>query len=77
MTKKRFLLFAHDDYYPCGGLDDWVESFDNVQDAIDYFYKLGVNDCYEDGGILDIETLNTYRYNRTTKKWSINEQEQV
>jgi len=77
MNKKRFLLFAYDDYYPMGGLNDWIESFGNVQDAIDFFNK-NQGDCfYKDGDILDIETFNTYSYNRMTKKWSIDEQEQV
>ena len=71
MIKKRFLLFAYDDYYPKGGLDDWIDSFDNVQDAINYFGRLDGNDSYEEGGILDIETFKTYTYNRKTKKWNI------
>ena len=68
MIKKRFLLFAYDDYYPKGGLDDWIDSFDNVHDAIVYFKE----ECdYEEGGVLDIETFKTYTYNRKTKKWNI------
>lgn len=31
---KRFLLFAGDTYYPIGGWDDHVESFDNIEEAV-------------------------------------------
>lgn len=31
---KRFALFACDQYYPCGGWDDFKGSFDSVHDAL-------------------------------------------
>jgi alkanesulfonate monooxygenase SsuD/methylene tetrahydromethanopterin reductase-like flavin-dependent oxidoreductase (luciferase family) len=33
-TKKRYWLFAGDDYYPGGGLDDFVGSFDRIIDTL-------------------------------------------
>lgn len=32
---KRFLLFKGDDYYPQGGFDDFVGSYDTVDEAMD------------------------------------------
>lgn len=32
-TLKRFLAFAYQRYYPAGGWDDFVGSFDSVEDA--------------------------------------------
>lgn len=31
---KRYYLFGGDQYYPCGGMADFVESFDVLDDAI-------------------------------------------
>lgn len=31
---KKYLLFAGCDYYPSGGADDFIESFDEVSDAV-------------------------------------------
>lgn len=31
---KRFILFAGDRYYPAGGWDDFIDSFDAVEDAV-------------------------------------------
>jgi hypothetical protein len=30
---KRFLAFAYDSYYPCGGVGDIVGAFDTVEEA--------------------------------------------
>jgi len=30
---KRFLLFSSDLYYPCGGFDDFINDFDDLDDA--------------------------------------------
>lgn len=29
-----FFLFAGDRYYPCGGMHDFIDQFDNFDDAI-------------------------------------------
>jgi hypothetical protein len=34
---KRYMLFAGDDYYPAGGWDDFIGSFDSVEDAMASF----------------------------------------
>lgn len=31
---KRYLVFAYPDYYPCGGMGDFLQDFANKQDAI-------------------------------------------
>lgn len=31
---KRYLLFTGDNYYPSGGWDDFVDSFDSLPDAL-------------------------------------------
>ncbi len=31
---KRFLLFAGDQYYPCGGWRDFQGSFDTLEEAL-------------------------------------------
>jgi hypothetical protein len=34
MSNKRFMLFAGSHYYPSGGMNDYVRSFDTVEQAI-------------------------------------------
>jgi len=33
MHQRRFLLFAGYDYYPCGGVDDMIGSFETEEGA--------------------------------------------
>jgi hypothetical protein len=37
---KRFLFFANDTYYPCGGWGDFQGAFDTLEEA-----KAAVDDC--------------------------------
>lgn len=32
---KRYLVFSGDDYYPCGGMDDFEIDFDNEDEALE------------------------------------------
>lgn len=31
---KKYMLFCYDQYYPTGGMGDFVASFDSLEDAI-------------------------------------------
>lgn len=33
---KQYLFFSGYNYYPCGGWDDFKESFDTIEDVIAY-----------------------------------------
>lgn len=33
---KRFMLFAGENYYPCGGMEDFKGSFDTYEEAEEY-----------------------------------------
>ena len=37
---KRYWLFQFDEYYPRGGINDFVESFDSIQDALECSKKV-------------------------------------
>lgn len=56
------MLFSGDHYYPAGGANDFVKSFDSVQDAEIYFSSIkgdwipGTSSHYEWFHILDTET---------------------
>lgn len=41
-----YLLFAGDDYYPCGGFGDFIGEFHTVKDALKCAAKLG-KDWYQ------------------------------
>ena len=32
---KRFMLFEYDDYNACGGMEDFVGTYDNLQDVLE------------------------------------------
>ena len=50
---KRFILFGFDEYYPKGGMTDFVNSFDTFDDAFD-FVKLDLF-LYDMFQIYDLE----------------------
>lgn len=37
---KRYLAFFGRDYYPCGGMDDFVNDFDTIEEGIDAIEKI-------------------------------------
>jgi hypothetical protein len=49
---KRYLLFAGDYYYPCGGMNDFIKSFDTANDAFEHALSLKVDWCH----MLDSQT---------------------
>lgn len=42
--KNLYWLFAGDDYYPAGGINDFVGTFDTIEEAKDAFYALERHD---------------------------------
>lgn len=56
MDKKKYMLFGFDTYYPCGGMHDFITSF-NLEE---YDQLKKYEEEYEWLQILDVETLKTY-----------------
>ncbi len=52
---KQYLLFVFDDYHPEGGWNDFIQSFDSEQGAIDCVLVMKLNK-YENYQIVDIQT---------------------
>lgn len=52
---KRYLVFAFDHYYPCGGWNDFVESFDTMAEveAAHAAERFKGNDCVQ---VVDSQT---------------------
>jgi len=50
-----FLLFAGDDYYPCGGWNDYRGTFTNQKDAVAKGKEL-VNGNYDWWHVVDLDT---------------------
>lgn len=46
---KRFSIFAGDYYYPSGGMDDFIDSFDELEVAEDFikYYTIRKYDWYQ------------------------------
>ncbi len=56
MPSKRFLLFAFDCYYPTGGWNDFIGSYDSLDEA-----STAAKHCnYDFKQIVDIETGEKY-----------------
>lgn len=36
---KRYLLFGFDCYYPCGGMDDFIDSFDTLEEIEQWYIQ--------------------------------------
>jgi hypothetical protein len=62
---KRYLVFGGDNYYPCGGWDDLLGEFDNLEDAKLTITHGKINACKHKGieplsrdwnHIVDLET---------------------
>jgi hypothetical protein len=59
---KRYLLFCFNDYYPSGGFNDFENSFDTIDEAINYFEtKKEYSNCQ----IVDKDTFEIV-YNKQT-----------
>lgn len=53
---KKYMLFAGDHYYPIGGWNDFVDSFDSIEDAIERGAR---RDWYH---IVDSNNFQTVKY---------------
>ncbi len=47
---KKYILFAYDHYYPCGGMNDFAGSFDTIESA----HRIGSE--FNDYHIVDRDT---------------------
>jgi hypothetical protein len=53
---KRYLLFAGEEYYPKGGMDDFSGSFDTANEAHERINQLIRNEKIEWWHIMDLST---------------------
>lgn len=42
---KRYMLFGFDRYYPSGGMDDFIDSFDTLPEIVEKIKKDSVDYC--------------------------------
>lgn len=54
---KRYLLFTFKNYYPCGGFEDYVDEFETVEDAYNYWNNIPLIDRESNCQIVDNTTL--------------------
>jgi len=54
---KKYLLFTFKDYYPCGGFEDYIDSFNSIEDAWNYWNNIPEIDRDFNCQIVDYETL--------------------
>lgn len=61
---KKYLVFLYYTYYPCGGIDDFEDSFDTFEEAekcVKDRIEKDTIDCYQ---IVDYETLQIIKQER-------------
>jgi len=51
---NKFLLFGGSNYYPSGGFDDFIRSFDTIGEVNSY--ASGINDRYDWMHVVNTET---------------------
>ncbi len=66
MYSKRYWLFQWYNYEASGGLNDFVESFDTVEDAIAY----DIGYTWDRGHIFDSETRRLVTWVKPDGEWS-------
>jgi hypothetical protein len=54
---KRYLLFTFGNYYPFGGFEDYVDSFDTIEDAYNFWLNIPEIDRHTNCQIVDYTTL--------------------
>ena len=54
---KRYLLFTFQNYYPCGGFEDYINSFDTIEEAYNYWINIPSIDRETNLQIVDYTTL--------------------
>lgn len=64
---NRFLLFAGDHYYPCGGWHDFRGSFDTIGELNSY--AKGINDKFDWMHAIDLETRERIEVGVRQRKW--------
>jgi hypothetical protein len=62
---KQYILFAFWNYYPTGGMDDMVNSFDTQQEAEDYIREL--KHSYDEYQIFDTLSRKVITFNTKEK----------
>lgn len=61
MEKRRFILFGWDTYYPCGGINDIVATFEEEEYEEMKSTWYGEYDYFQ---VFDTETFKTYDANK-------------
>jgi len=54
---KRYLLFTFSNYYPCGGFEDYIDIFDTIEEAYNYWINIPSIDRHCNCQIVDYQTL--------------------
>lgn len=53
---KRYLVFAHNHYYPAGGWRDFKKDFDSLEEANEHAKELKDQKVYDRSEVVDTET---------------------
>ena len=54
---RKYLLFTFKNYYPCGGFEDYIDIFNTIDDAHNYWLNIPLIDRDTNCQIVDLKTL--------------------
>ena len=66
----KYLLFAGEDFYPEGGFDDFINTFDSIEDAKE-FVDANRGEDYKWAHIVDSKSFKILICGDLIRKWSI------
>lgn len=61
---KKYLLFVFDDYYPCGGFEDYVGLFDTIELAHEHWKNTAREYTLSNCQIVDCTTYEIVKEDR-------------
>lgn len=76
---KRYLLFGFDDHFPKGGMNDFIDDFDSLEEAHTEFINGGdlvTTGAYKNFQIYDTETKELALTNQTNQAASRSDTEE-
>lgn len=60
---KRYMLFSGDKYYPGGGMKDFIDSFDTIDECKFKIGLMSYNDWFQVYDIMECEfVINEWKY---------------
>lgn len=58
---KEYLLFVYDQHYPCGGMNDFVDCFDTIEEAVKHHESIKTSHSNQYFQVVKYSTMEIVR----------------